>query len=480
MITILLVKPYTYLHSCQNLELPLGIMALSAYLKRELGGSVAVSLLDLRVEKKRERVLFDTIVRTRPDVIGLSLMNFERPFLDRHLAAIRAAAPKALIVAGGAYPTGSTAEALREFPDLDLVVRGEGEETFLEVVRRHLAGTDPRGEPGTAYRCGDTITIAPDRSPIEPLDLLPMPDYAAVHLERYFAPRIPMNVIQSERRSVILMTSRGCPYRCAYCHDIMGKTFRPLSPDRVLEEMTFLHDRYDVREFHIVDDIFNLSRERMRHILQGVIDRGLKVRLAFPNGIRSDLLDEEDIALMKEAGVYNITFSFETASPRLQEMVGKRLDIERTIRNLRSAHRRGIITKGYFMLGFPTETVEEIRQTIALSRHPALDMVSYFKVALFPHTRLAKMIPLALGDADPVDYFTGTSWYEQVTGVPLSRMIFCAYLRFYLPWRIWRLLWRLPRRLAFLSRAFRHLALIFHVRWSAQRPKRMSRTPAPK
>jgi len=463
---ILLIKPYVFLHGYQNLELPLGVMMLSAHLKREMGAEVAVSLLDLRTEKDRDAALRDAL-RERPDIIGLSLMNFERPFLKEHLASIRAAAPGALIVAGGAYPTGNTEEALRSFPELDLIVRGEGEETFLDVARRHAAGEDPRGAPGTVFLRDGAVAAAPDRPPVEPIDLLPMPDYAALDLDRYFAPHTPMNVVTAHDRYVILTTSRGCPYRCAYCHDIFGKRFRPHSAERVIEEILLLHDRFGIREVHFVDDVFNLDRERMQRIFRGIIASGKRMFFAFPNGIRGDLLTEEEIALMKDAGVYQITFSVETASPRLQELVGKHLDIERTMRNVRYAHRRGIVTKSYFMLGFPTETKEELLRTLALSRDPALDMVSYFKVAPFRNTRLAETATAVWGSAvgeEPVDYFTGASWYERATGVPLSRMLFRAYLRFYFPWRLWRLLWRLPRPLSFLSRAFHHLSLMLHLR----------------
>ncbi|HSA33701.1 MAG TPA: radical SAM protein, partial [bacterium] len=272
------------------------------------------------------------------------------------------------------------------------------------------------------------------------------------------------------RLSWNVVTTRGCPYRCAFCHDIMGKGFRPHSAERVLADLRRLYERFGIREFHIVDDVFNLDRERMRLILRGVKGIGADIRIAFPNGIRGDLLNEEDIDLMRSAGVYNLTFSFETATPRLQEMIEKRLDIDWTMRMARYAHRRGIITKAYFMLGFPGETRDEMAATFALSRDPALDMVSYFKVAPFPHTRLARtcreLWGAEKGDG-PIDYFTGRSRYEQETGIPLSGMIFRAYLRFYLPWRIVRLLFRLPRPFLFLSRLMQYAAFVLHIRRSS-------------
>ncbi len=468
---ILLIKPYLYLHGYQNLELPLGIMAISAYLKRELRNAVSISLLDLRVEKNHEKVLFDTLSRERPDIIGISLMNCEKPFLQRYLGDIRAALPHALIVAGGAYPTCDTEGLLREFSAIDLVVRGEGEETFLAVVRCCLAGEDHRSVPGTAYREGEEITIAPPREFIEPLDRLPMPDYEAVDLERYFVSRIPMNAVNVHRRCLILMTSRGCPYRCAFCHDIMGKQFRPHSPRRVLDEICFLHDRYGVREIHFVDDVFNLDRERTHRILRGIAASGRRLYFAFPNGLRSDLLTEEDIDLMKRAGVYHLLFPLETATPRLQELVEKRLDLDRCLRIVRYAHRSGIVTKACFMLGFPTETEDDLRRTLALAFDPSFDMMAVYKVAYFRHTELARKAREQWGDAIPeqAEYYAALSPYEQATGRSLGRLIAMTYLRFYGSWRILRLLWRLPRRREFLSRLLRHAALVWHTYAAAGR-----------
>lgn len=470
---VLLVKPYTYLHAYQNLELPLGIMMLSAYLKRELPGETAVTLIDLRVEKEREAALAKAL-DAQPDIIGLSIMNFEKTFLKERLAAVRAAAPRALIVAGGAYPTCNTEEALKEFPELDLVVRGEGEETFLAVVRRHAAGEDPRGEPGTAFLRDDAVVVAPDRPLIVPLDRLPMPDYEAVDIERYLMPHTPMNAVNADRRYVILMTSRGCPYRCAYCHDTMGKSFRPRSAERVLEEIGYLYERHGIREIHIVDDVFNLDRDRMHRILRGIAASGMKLFIAFPNGIRGDLLTGEDIDLMKAAGVYHLLFPLETASLRLQELVGKQLDLDRAMDNIRYAHRCGIVTKACFMLGFPGETEEELERTATLALDPALDMMAIYKVAYFRHTRIARMAEELWGaDAEePVDYYSGRSRYERATGIPLNSLITRTYLRFYLSWRMIRLLWRLPRRLPFLSRLRHHASLVRHVHASGGRRER--------
>jgi hypothetical protein len=170
---------------------------------------------------------------------------------------------------------------------------------------------------------------------------------------------------------------------------------------------------------------------------------------------------------LRAAGVYNITFSLESASPRIQELINKHLDIARTMQNIRYAHRLGIITKAYFMLGFPTETRVELDRTLALALDPALDMMSLFKVVPFRHTQLAEIARRTWGDdavSDQSNYFTGRTLYEQKTGIPLGRILFRTYIKFYSPWRIWRLLVRLPRRGAFLKRLGHHVGMILRIR----------------
>ena len=121
-------------------------------------------------------------------------------------------------------------------------------------------------------------------------------------------------------RYALLFTSRGCPYRCNYCHNIFGKRFLRQSPERVVKEIELLYETYGVTEFQIVDDVFNLDKRRLKTIMEEVHRRWPgKIHFTFPNGLRGDILDEEVLDALKLGGTYAMAIAVETATPRLQD-----------------------------------------------------------------------------------------------------------------------------------------------------------------
>ncbi|MBK7259204.1 MAG: radical SAM protein [Ignavibacteriae bacterium] len=168
------------------------------------------------------------------------------------------------------------------------------------------------------------------------------------------------------------MTTRGCPYRCAYCHNILGKTFRVRSPEHVMREIRMIHDTYGITDFQVIDDIFNLDMDRAKKICDLIVGSRLPLTLSFPNAIRSDRVDEELIDKMAAAGTKFISIAIETASPRLQRLIRKNLDLDRAFKAIDTITRVGIVTRGFFMIGFPTETEDEARQTIEYAKASSL------------------------------------------------------------------------------------------------------------
>lgn len=464
MLRILFIKPYIFLHPNQNLEIPIGIISLSAYIKKEFPQEVDIKIFDERINRESKSDLTDLIRNYQPDIIGISIMSFEREWLPENLEQIHNAAPDAFYIAGGPYPTMSTNEIFERNPLLDLAVRGEGEKTLGNIVYHFLKNSDYRSEDGISFRSGKDIIHNPDRQVLESIEDLPMPDYGLIEIEKYWNKEAPMNLIIASEKHVIIMTSRSCPYKCVYCHNMMGKGFRPKSALKIFEEMNFLWETYGIDEFDIVDDIFNLDHERMRELGRLIISSGRKWYFAFPNATRGDILTEEDLVLLKKIGCYSLTVSIETASPRWQEKLQKNLNIERSMKNVAIAHSLGIITRGYFMVGFPGETKEEIKRTLKLARSNYFDMVSIFQVVPFEDTVLSQWAREEYGEYDATkyaDYFAKKSIYEEYTGLPLKSMVLMTYIRFYLPFRIFRTLLRMKKRSSFFKRVLSGLRMLF-------------------
>ena len=337
---------------------PLGFLYLSAALKK--AGYTDITLLHLALEGMGREGLERELERLKPDVVGISAMTSEA--VSMHMAAACAKNGRnPLVVAGGAHPTAYVSDCLED-PNIDAVVRNEGEITFPELLAAYGRKAGFEGIKGVSYRSGGRRTDNPPREFIEDLDTLPLPDWDLAEMGRYkdFVPHSPMLY---GRRYMSVFTSRGCPYRCTYCHSIFGKRFRAHSPERVLRELRILKEKYGVSNVEISDDVFNLDRARAAAVMNGVISGGLNLNIFFGNGLRAELLDEELIELFSRAGVKYVCAAIETASLRLREKIKKNADLEKLRAAVKLLVRRRIFVNGFVMMGFPDETVKEMLVT---------------------------------------------------------------------------------------------------------------------
>ncbi len=390
----LLVKSHSIVSKNTGVTPPLGLMYLAAYI-RTLPG-VQVKIIDMKFSADPTGSLAEAIRGWKPDVLGISSLTAEATLAMRLARTARRIESALPVLIGGPHPSAFSEEVLDE-PAIDAAIVGEGEKTLaaiLEVIEAEGAAWRDPGVlakiPGLAYRDQDGLAhLSPPRPPVEDLDALPYPAWDLVDLPRYW--RLPSMSTIGVRPYMTLFTSRGCPYRCSYCHGIFGKQFRARSPENILGEIEELRARYGVNDLEIVDDISNLDRGRLHAILEGLLERGLHPTLNFPNGVRTDLIEEDTIRLLKRVGAGEISVAVETASPRLQELVEKRLDLDRVWRNIELLDREHILTRGFFMLGFPTETEEELRSTISFACRSRLHLALFFTVTPFEGTRLRQM-----------------------------------------------------------------------------------------
>lgn len=441
---ILFIKPYQPVTN-YVVAPPLGLLYLTAALRRELGDRVDIRLVDAKLLRRDAVSLRGDLVWA--DLVGISALNHEAQASFAIAKLAKALDPRKLVVLGGPYAHGRAEEILGRCADLDWVVDGESERLFPLAVAAHLAGRDPEGLPGLYRRADDGIVRPMSLDFIEDLDEIAVPAWDLVDFDAY-AKAPNMNAWLKGWRYATLFTSRGCPYKCSYCHDIFTKKFRWRSPENVLSEMALLADRYGVDEFQIIDDIFNLHKPRVKRIFDGIEARwGLgRFHFCFPNGLRGDILDRETIQTLGRGGAYQITVALETATPRLQQLIQKNLDIEKVQGFIDYAHEAGILVKGYFMLGFPTETEEELKATIRFALRSNLTFASFFTVIPQPGTPLHRLAqqenPDALALIESGDYYQTKGYYETATGFPLARVTRWAYIRFYLgsPARTIRLL----------------------------------------
>jgi radical SAM superfamily enzyme YgiQ (UPF0313 family) len=224
-----------------------------------------------------------------------------------------------------------------------------------------------------------------------------------------------------------------------------------------MEELRF---KYGFKEFEIIDDCFNLDRKRMYEILTGIRDRLSDVKLHFPNDLRTDILEQEDMALLKQAGTVSASFAIETSSPRMQEMIRKNLNIEKVVCAINAAVDAGIYSTGFFMIGFPTETYKEACDTIDFAASSSLHRVLLFNPIPFPGTGLAEMAADTLKnknlifDPQKINYHTSTLNISAMSDREFNRVFRKAYIRLYLnPKSILKIIMHHPNILS-LPRSF--------------------------
>lgn len=470
---ILLVKPSLPTPNL-HVNAPLGLMYLASSARYWADEPVTFQLIDMRISHRTVKKVVREFQDFDPEVVALSAFTYEAPMMHDLARAFKALKPDVKIIAGGPHPTIMPEKVVGD-PNIDYAVMGEGEKTFTKLLDHIFVGEMPADIPGTAVRRDGEVKKNGPAPPIEELDLIPFPAWDLIQAKDYTSPRVRnMNWIVLNRKAMPIFTSRGCPYQCVYCHPVFGKKHRTRSVQNVIHEIEALYIAFGVRELHIIDDVFNFDRKRALEIMKKIEESPMEVKIAFPNGLRGDLMDEASIEAYKRAGTYMMIFAVETASPRLQKYLKKNLDLEKTREAIERVDRAGLFVKGFFMLGFPTETPEEMTATIDFAASTKLHVASFFQVVPFPGTEMFEMARKDFPGIDRVyadlKYYGDTSYYETVQGVNLSSRQRAAYRKFYFSLRrLWKIVRRIPRKRYLLSGFFLFLSYAVSRPFAAKR-----------
>jgi anaerobic magnesium-protoporphyrin IX monomethyl ester cyclase len=449
---ILLIKPRFLSFEQSGLSHPMGLLYIGATLKN---AGHEPKIHDCAIDYTNLQTLERTISIWKPDFIGISIIMSDLEQTKKIMGIIRNIMPSVPVTFGGPWPSANPEESIKKF-GADFVVMGEGELVFPQLIDAIKRGLPTDSIPGTASIVDGHIKInSVNRLTEEELNTLPFPAWELLD-HKVYAKR-PSIAAVGRRPYMSIITSRGCPYKCAYCHQTMGKVFRRRSAKSVLAEMEELRFKYGFKEFEFIDDCFNLDRERMLAILTGIRDRLSDVKLHFVTGLRSDILEPENMVLFKQAGTVSACFAIETSSPRLQNMIHKNLNIEKATNAINAAVKAGIYSTGLFMLGFPTETYEEALSTIEFAVRSSLHRAFFFSPIPYPGTELAVMAAESIKnksetiDLQKMVFFPPSSNLNisAMSDTELQSVLRSAYRRFYLNLkRILRLVMYHPRILS--------------------------------
>jgi len=408
---------------------PLGLLYLESYLAKH--GDWDIKLLDARSGNLSYQDLEREIAGFSPQVLGLTGHTHNLLDMLEISRMTKALNPDLFIVWGGPHATAFPETAAR-FPEVSALVVGEGEETFRELLENFARTGGPGDTPGVAYQRAGEVVLNPPRELIRDLDSLPFPRREKLDLNAYFSSA------GKGERATSLASSRGCPYRCAFC-STPKTAFRRRSAQNVVDELERCA-ALGVKEVYLVDDTFNVDKPRVREIGQEILKRGLKI--AWTIRARVDLLEFETLKILKQAGLSRIQLGVETASPEGLQALGKDLTPEQIVQGFKMIQKAGITTAAYFMLGLPTEkTKADILATIEFAKKLKPDYCLFGILTLYPGTELYRqaleqgVVKAEVWDkflTSPYREFRLPTWNRFFTEDQLREYLDLAYRKFYL------------------------------------------------
>lgn len=330
----------------------LGIACIAAYCLQK-NPALTIKVIDFAVEKfSRERWLQE-LADFEPEVVGIGTnsLNQRTGLLLAQLT--KEFAPRILTIMGGVHPSACPEECLKY---ADMVVRGEGEETFYEIIQ----GREEDAVLGISYRRDGEVVHNPPRERIKDLDSLPSPAYHLFPMDKYS---------YTYEKQAVVIGSRGCPYNCTFCASPAawgGRRILFKSPEKVIDEVEYLHQKYGFRSANFSDAEINIPMERAHKICDEIMKRGLHQKMDFKAFIRADqsLVSLELFQRMRAANFTLVNMGIESASQKVLKAMRKDVTPDETSRAIRLAREAGIrIVWGGFMVGNWDETLWDVFKT---------------------------------------------------------------------------------------------------------------------
>ncbi|MFH1638902.1 MAG: radical SAM protein [Chloroflexota bacterium] len=363
-----------------NGHLPnLGLCSLAAVAEKE---GYKAAILDAAALQYSPRQIVDQIKAMRPKYVGITAMTHTIRSAAFIAGLLKKSVPDLTVILGGVHITAAPVETLLKFPDcFDVCVIGEGEGTLPELLRTLDEGGDLNAVAGLAFvKDGETVRTAP-REFLRNMDSLPLPAWHLLpNMKKYYGTTL---ISAGGRVSNHLLTSRGCPGRCIFCDtSVNGHKLRSFSTDYVMEMIDILHKKYETNDIQFNDDTFVTLKKRMLDICNKLIAKNYK--LSWSCDARASDVTEESLKIMKAAGCWQIAFGVETGSQRVMDFIQKKVTFEQIRNAFKWAKKAGISTKGFFILGHPTEDRQSINETIDLMLSLDIDVVGVTFFTVFP------------------------------------------------------------------------------------------------
>jgi len=352
---------------------PLGVVSLATILKKN---GFNVKIFDFSFNANYNDFEKE-IISFKPNFVGISYITSYAGFAIKCSKIVKKINKKIKVIMGGPHPTLFPKETLRK-KSVDYVIIGEGEETLLELIKNKKLNLIK----GLYYKIKGKIIENKPKEYIKNLDKLPLPDWSLLPtFDKYL----------KYSKQMPIMISRGCPFHCSYCQPTLNKMFGKItrfrSPKRVVEELEYLTNKFNISNFVFHDDTFTLKKKWILDFCKILKKKKLNIR--WKCNSRVGIIDDETLSAMKSVGLEKIAFGVESGSQRiLEKILNKGIKIKQIIEAFEQCHKHKIDTTAFIMLGSPTETKRDIIKTINLVKKIKPGWVSVTRTVILPHTHL--------------------------------------------------------------------------------------------
>lgn len=364
---------------------PLGLLYLAAVLQQD---GHEVSVVDAAVERLDLAAVVERIRLAKPDIVGVTTFTSNGAVVYALGKEVKRLLPEITVVLGNIHASVYAEQYLRH-GCCDIVIHGEGEESFADLVQVLAKGSrDFATVPAASYLKDGAFVTNPGPHVVADLTSLPFPARDLLDQRLYNIPTLT-NMTYSAKKGVgkHLFTSRGCPNRCTFCVVHHSAKQRYNSVQRVVDEMELLQNRYQASYLFLMDSLFISNKQRVMDICAEIKNRGLAIRWGCEAHVR--FIDQELLAAMESAGCHDMAFGIESGVQRLLDNVRKNIRLDQVAEAVRLVKRHSDIkVSGLFILGLPGETEADTLQTISFAKSLPLDMAQFSMLVPYPGSQL--------------------------------------------------------------------------------------------
>ncbi len=360
--------------------IPHGLASIAAVLKKD---GVECKVVDGYAENLAIKDIVDKVMDYSPSIVGISMVTPVADIVHMIAKAIKDRYRSVKIVLGGPHPSILPDETMAD-DNVDFIVRGEGDYSFLKLIHALDKGSDLRAVEGLTFRDGAKMVHNNTGKYIGDLDELPPPAYELFPMHLYTA--LPQWSIASP--SYQLIASRGCPYSCSFCCVGMGTQVRFKSAGRVCDEIEYLIKNHQCRQIVFVDTTFPFNLKHAESVCDEIIRRGLNKKIVWFTSTRVDIVNQKMLNLMHEAGCRLVTFGVESGNQKILDSVEKRITLQQVRDAVKIAHKAGIDVTASYILGLPGETRQTIMETISFAKELDTLYAQFSIIVPYPGTKV--------------------------------------------------------------------------------------------